>query len=40
MQKLNNQTEFLRTCASTYKKMELRLENYQQVQGDLEANIR
>ncbi|EKM55596.1 uncharacterized protein PHACADRAFT_121237 [Phanerochaete carnosa HHB-10118-sp] len=38
--KLNSQTEFLSECASTYKKMELRVANYQQVQEELEEKIR
>lgn len=38
--KLNNQTEFLKECASTYKKMELRVANYQEVQEELEEKIR
>ena len=40
MQKLNDQNEFLRVFASKYKKMELRLDNYQQIQRDLEDKIR
>ncbi|GJE86936.1 hypothetical protein PsYK624_030190 [Phanerochaete sordida] len=38
--RLNSQTEFLGECASTHKKMELRVANYQQVQEELEEKIR
>lgn len=40
VQKLNDQNEFLRVFASKYKKMELRLDNYQQIQRDFEDKIR
>ena len=37
MQKLNDQTEYLRACTSMYKKMEQRLASHEAAEARLEA---